>query len=229
MWPEHVIGPTGEQLGRLMAEEDRVARALAASLQRARAELARSGSGDAELADRIAATLLADQQMLVGAAQQAAWDQAALWMEANPDQMASLGPARPPAFSWPVPGATITQGFGPTDLAIEPARAGYPHFHTGLDLAAGLGSPVLAADGGMVAAVDTGITGYGTYVVIAHAGGLVTLYGHLLQPLVGVGERVVRGQPVGLLGSSGSSTGPHCHFEVRLADRPVDPLPLIQG
>ena len=81
----------------------------------------------------------------------------------------------------------------------------------------------------MMAAVDTGTTGYGTYVVIAHAGGLVTLYGHLLQPLVGVGERVVRGQPVGLLGSSGSSTGPHCHFEVRLADRPVDSLPLIQG
>lgn len=218
-----------EQLGRLMVEEDRVARALAASLQRTRAELARSPSGDAELADRIAGALLADQQSLVAAAQQAAWDQAALWMEANPDQMASLGPARPPAFAWPVPRATITQGFGPTDLAIEPAGTGYPHFQTGLDLAADLGTPVLAADRGMVAAVDSSTSGYGTYVVIAHAGGLVTLYGHLLQPLVGVGDRVERGQPVGLLGSTGSSTGPHCHFEVRLADHPVDPLPLIQG
>ena len=128
-----------------------------------------------------------------------------------------------------MPGATITQGFGPTDLEIEPPGAGYPHFHTGLDLAADPGTPVLAADGGMVATVGTGTSGYGTYVVIAHAGGLVTLYGHLLQPLVEVGERVERGQPVGLLGSTGSSTGPHCHFEVRLADRPVDPLPLIQG
>src|SRR5262249_6104533 len=136
---------------------------------------------------------------------------------------------RPPAFSWPVPGATITQGFGPTDLEIEPAGAGYPHFHTGLDLAADPGTPVLAADGGMVDTVGTGTSGYGTYVVIAQGSGLVTLSAHLWQPLVEAGGRVGRGQPVGLLGSTGSSTGPHCHFEVRLADQPVDPLPLIQG
>jgi murein DD-endopeptidase MepM/ murein hydrolase activator NlpD len=150
-------------------------------------------------------------------------------MEANPGQMAALGPVRPPAFAWPVPDATITQGFGPTDLAIEPAFGGYAHFHTGLDLAAPLGTPVLAAEGGMVAAVASGTTGYGTYVVIGHAGELTTLYGHLLQPLVSAGERVARGQPIGLLGSTGNSTGPHCHFEVRSADRPVDPLPLIRG
>jgi len=60
----------------------------------------------------------------------------------------------------------------------------------------------------MVATVGTGTSGYGTYVVIAHGGGLVTLYGHLLQPLVEVAERVERGQPVGLLGSTGSSTSP---------------------
>src|SRR5262249_57419714 len=114
--------------GRLMAEEARVASALTAALQRTRAELARSPALDPELADRIAGGLLADQQMLVGAAKQAAWDQAALWIEAHPDQMASLCPAPPPAFSWPVPGATITHGFGPTDLVIEPPPARHPPF-----------------------------------------------------------------------------------------------------
>lgn len=217
-----------ERLQRLMTEESRAASALAGSIQRTRAELGRSRP-DAAMADRIARALLAEQAGLVAAAQQAAWDQAALWMEANPDQMAALGPARPPAFSWPVPDAKITQGFGPTDLAIEPTYGGYAHFHTGLDLAQALGTPVLAADEGMVAAVDSSATGYGTYVVVGHAGGMSTLYGHLLRPLVEVGERVARGQPIGLLGSTGNSTGPHCHFEVRMGDRPVDPLPLLRG
>jgi len=151
-------------------------------------------------------------------------------MEANPAQVALLGAARPPTLGWPVPGAAITQGFGPTDLAIEPPFGGYSHFHTGIDLAAPLGTPVLAAADGTVAATGTGTTGYGTYVVIAHAGGLTTLSGDLLQPLAAVGERVVRGQPIGLLGSTGASTGPHCHFEVRAAGgQPVDPLPLLNG
>jgi murein DD-endopeptidase MepM/ murein hydrolase activator NlpD len=217
-----------DRLRQLMVEESRVATALAASIRRTRTALAGGGPTDpAELA-RLEQQLLADQAALIAAAQLAAWDQAALWMEANPDAMASLGPAKAPALSWPVPGAPITQPFGPTDLTIEPPYGGYPHFHTGLDLGAEQGTPALAADDAMVAASDSSPTGYGTYVVLAHAGGLTTLYGHLLQPLVGVGQRVSRGQPIGLVGSTGNSTGPHLHFEVRLADKPVDPQPLLR-
>ena len=218
-----------DRLRALMVEQDRVSVALAASIRRTRAELNGGRPADPAVAASLEEQLLADQAALIAAAQQAAWDQAALWIEANPDAMASLGPARPPAFSWPVPDATISQPFGPTDLAIEPPYGGYAHFHTGLDLAAPQGTPVLAADDGMVAASDSSPTGYGTYVVLGHAGGLTTLYGHLLQPLVRVGDRVARGQPIGLVGSTGNSTGPHLHFEVRMSDRPVDPQPLLVG
>jgi murein DD-endopeptidase MepM/ murein hydrolase activator NlpD len=218
-----------DHLQGLMAEEDGVGAALGLSIGRTRAELGRSAPADPALTARLERQLLADQATLIAEAQQVAWDQAAVWIGANPAAMASLGPAQPADLSWPVPGATLTQPFEPTDLAIEPPYGGYPHFHTGIDLAAPLGTPVLAAAEGMVAAVASGTTGYGTYVVLAHAGGLTTLYGHLLEARVAAGERVARGQPIGLLGSTGNSTGPHCHFEVRKADRPVDPLPLLRG
>ncbi len=79
----------------------------------------------------------------------------------------------------------------------------------------------------MVALVGSMTTGYGTYVVIAHAGGFDTLYGHLSTALVKVGQSVTQGTVVGLEGSSGSSTGPHLHFELRINQRPVDPTPYL--
>jgi murein DD-endopeptidase MepM/ murein hydrolase activator NlpD len=86
---------------------------------------------------------------------------------------------------------------------------------------------VLAADDGVVALVGTGMTGYGNYVVIAHAGGLDTLYGHLSAALVKPGQTVTQGTVVGLEGSTGNSTGPHLHFELRIGGRPVDPTPYL--
>ena len=131
------------------------------------------------------------------------------------------------SLSWPMVSFTITQPFGPTSVTLEPAYGRYKHFHTGVDIAAPLGATVMAAADGLVVAVGHGNTGYGNYVVIAHGGGIATLYGHLLQTNVRVGDRVIRGQMIGLEGSTGFSTGPHVHFELRLNDQVVDPMPYL--
>jgi murein DD-endopeptidase MepM/ murein hydrolase activator NlpD len=134
---------------------------------------------------------------------------------------------------WPIPHATITQGFGPTPYVFEAAYAGFPHFHTGIDLAVPLGTPVFAAADGVVMLArqmaDSGglLVGYGNYVIIQHDAGLKTLYGHLLTIGVKEGDVVHRGQLVGLVGSTGNSTGPHTHFEVRIENSPVDPMQML--
>ena len=134
---------------------------------------------------------------------------------------------------WPIPHATISQGFGPTPYLFEPAFAGFAHFHTGLDLAVPLGTPVFAAaDGAVVLARpmtdSTGnVVGYGNYIVIQHDANLRTLYGHLMTIGVKEGDIVKRGQLIGLVGATGNSTGPHTHFEVRLDQSPIDPMNLL--
>lgn len=131
-------------------------------------------------------------------------------------------------MNWPIPDAEVTQGFGPSPYSIEPAVGGYAHFHTGIDLEGPPRALVLAAAGGVVteviASVETGPRGgYGTYVVINHGRGLTTLYGHLASTLVHKGQSVRQGQAIGRQGSTGNSTGPHLHFEVRVNGAPVDP------
>jgi murein DD-endopeptidase MepM/ murein hydrolase activator NlpD len=134
---------------------------------------------------------------------------------------------------WPIPHATITQGFGPTPYVFEAAYAGFPHFHTGIDLAVPLGTPVFAAADGVVVLArpmtDAAglLVGYGNYVIIQHDAGLKTLYGHLLAIGVKEGDVVHRGQLIGLVGSTGNSTGPHTHFEVRVDNSPVDPTQML--
>jgi murein DD-endopeptidase MepM/ murein hydrolase activator NlpD len=131
------------------------------------------------------------------------------------------------ALSWPMAHFTITQAFGPSNVVLEPPFGPYKHFHTGIDLAAPLGTPVMAAADGLVVAVGHSSIGYGNYVVIAHGAGIATLYGHLLQANANVGDRVGRGQLIGLEGSSGLSTGPHVHFELRVNDLAIDPMPYL--
>ena len=130
----------------------------------------------------------------------------------------------------------VTQGFGPTPYTFElPFVDGgvyYAHFHTGIDIAVPAGTPIRAAAEGTVVLATTNIAGgvpvgYGTYVLIAHGGGEYTLYGHLSSLGVRAGQRVAAGQVIGLAGTTGNSTGPHLHFEVRYGTRPVDPLPLL--
>jgi murein DD-endopeptidase MepM/ murein hydrolase activator NlpD len=137
-------------------------------------------------------------------------------------------------WKWPMDGV-ITQGFGCTSYPFEPYEPSCPskHFHSGLDLAADYGTPVHAADGGIVhnftmgCSWGGGLCGYGRYVVIVHAGGFITLYGHLSGWAVGEGVQVDKDTIVGYEGSTGNSTGPHLHFEMDLAGMPVDPLAYL--
>jgi murein DD-endopeptidase MepM/ murein hydrolase activator NlpD len=156
---------------------------------------------------------------------------------AQADFAAAGGTAAPAAghLLWPC-GGPITQPFGPTSYSFEfpyvYQGVSYPHFHTGLDIGVGLGTPVSAAADGVVVLAGTNVVGgrvvgYGTYVVVAHGGGLYTLYGHLSKLGVAAGDHVRAGQVLGLSGSTGNSTGPHLHFEVRLGSDPVDPAPYL--
>ncbi len=132
------------------------------------------------------------------------------------------------ALALPVRQATLTQPFGCTALEIEPWSDACPshHFHSGVDLAAPMDTPVYAACAG-TALVQRERGGYGLYLVVARDTKLSTLYAHLDFPLVRTGDQVGAGQLIALMGSTGNSTGPHLHFEVRIAGVPVDPLPLL--
>lgn len=130
-------------------------------------------------------------------------------------------------LAWPMTKFQITQPFGPSDVALEPPLGPYKHFHYGVDIAAPLGTPVMAAADGVVVAVGHTRVGYGNYVIIGHGGGIATLYGHLLDTTVKAGDFVARGQQIGHEGSTGLSTGPHVHFELRLNDQVVNPMPYL--
>ena len=130
-------------------------------------------------------------------------------------------------LSWPMSHFTITQPFGPSNVLLEPPYGPYKHFHTGIDIATTLGTPVTAAADGLVVVVGHSSVGYGTYVVIGHGGGIATLYAHLMSANVQVGQIVARGQVIGHEGSTGFSTGPHVHFELRVNDQVIDPMPYL--
>ena len=176
------------------------------------------------------ATLLESQEQdLIAQSNQAAWNQAhvgvglALVTHMLPSGVTVAGLV----LSWPMAGGRVTQPFGPSDLLLEPPLGPYKHFHTGIDIAAPFGTTVTAAAAGVVVAVGHTNVGYGNYVVIGHGDGIMTLYGHLLETDVLVGDTVARGQRVGLEGSTGWSTGPHVHFELRVNDSVVDPMPYL--
>ena len=115
--------------------------------------------------------------------------------------------------------AEISQDYGET--ITNPAG------HTGIDYALYYGTPVLAAAEGTVRAVQNQANGYGLHIILDHPTGLTTLYAHLSEVTVKAGEKVQSGEVIGLSGSSGNSTGPHLHFEVRVGEKTIDPKAVL--
>jgi murein DD-endopeptidase MepM/ murein hydrolase activator NlpD len=136
----------------------------------------------------------------------------------------ALADAGSGSFVKPVRGAWLSQGFGCTGLAFEPVDRACPggHWHSGIDLACARGTPVLATLSG-IAHVINSATGYGLHVVIDHGGGLSSWYGHLDRALVADGAYISAGALIGSVGSTGNSTGPHLHFEIRRDGVAEDP------
>ncbi|MEY9965260.1 murein DD-endopeptidase MepM/ murein hydrolase activator NlpD [Streptacidiphilus sp. MAP12-16] len=136
-------------------------------------------------------------------------------------------PARPAAPSWyaPAPGAAISQPFGVPDSEYA---AGY---HTGVDFAVDVGTPLLAVGSAVVETARYG-GAYGRMVVLRLLGGQFALYAHMSVIRVGEGQPVTAGQCVGLSGNTGNTTGPHLHFEIRTIDEygaVVDPIRYLSA
>ncbi len=129
-------------------------------------------------------------------------------------------------YIWPIKDSfTITDGFGARNMAESP-------YHYGIDLAVSSGTPIYAADGGVVITANANVhaSSYGYYVLIRHDNGQETLYAHMRsEPLVSVGERVYQGQQIGEVGMTGLATGPHLHFEIRINGDKVNPIRYLPG
>ncbi len=126
-------------------------------------------------------------------------------------------------LSWPLNTGRVVGWFGPR----------WNSFHDGIDVAAPSGTPVYAAHDGQVVYSNDDLTGYGKLIILKHQSGLVSIYGHNRRLLVTEGQRVRRGAKIAEVGSTGRSSGPHLHFEVRLKNKrgayvAVDPLPLLE-
>jgi murein DD-endopeptidase MepM/ murein hydrolase activator NlpD len=126
-----------------------------------------------------------------------------------------------------------TTGYGGAGVWVNPVQGsyrvttGYYGYHPGIDLAGAEGTPIAAADSGVVIFAGWNNWGYGNLVVLDHGNGWVTLYGHLSSVGVGCGQSVSRGQYIGAMGNTGNSSGPHLHFEMHWNRVPDNPLNSI--
>ena len=128
-------------------------------------------------------------------------------------------------FIWPVPDFTLlTSRFG---YRMHPIL-GYERFHAGVDIGAKAGDTIIASDGGTVAVAEYSDS-YGNYVLINHGNGYTTLYAHMSSMAVEAGQAVEHGDTLGYVGSTGWSTGPHLHFEIRYNDEKTDPEAYFTG
>jgi murein DD-endopeptidase MepM/ murein hydrolase activator NlpD len=136
----------------------------------------------------------------------------------NKEQLLACTPAIQPVSNKDL--SRIASGFG---YRIDPVYK-TTRFHAGLDFAAPIGTPIYAtADGKIEVAGNTG-NGYGIHVLIEHGFGYETLYGHMVKVKVRSGQKIKRGEVIGWVGSTGKSTGPHCHYEVYKNGIHVDPV-----
>lgn len=182
--------------GELLASQDRLAGAKAS---KGRALTATKDQIEAEVAE--------------AEALRAASAEIAAKLRASSSSPPPGAPATAPGgLAWPVSGP-ITSPFGPR----------WGRMHEGIDFGVGSGTPIHAAAPGVVTYCGW-MSGYGNFTIVEHGGGLATTYAHQSSIAVSCGQQVSQGQVIGYVGSTGHSTGPHLHFEVRVNGAPVDPL-----
>lgn len=126
-------------------------------------------------------------------------------------------------FAEPVPGHAINSKFGMRRLGGEPGV----RQHKGVDIAAPKGTSVFASAEGRVLRIGYDAGGYGNFIELSHPNGMTTLYGHLSRVDVASGDQIATGGRIGLVGSTGYSTGPHLHFEVRRGGAQVNPTKVM--
>ena len=237
-----------DTLAQESAHEQDLITQLGAQATAATRELHAIDTQDAAVAEQVAALRIEQLDRTIADAEQAAWDQAQYYLQHNltglpeyavpsadpaqqPGQPGQPGQSPAPPGSkpllWPAPGSQVSQLFGPSVNAFEPPAFGFAHFHTGIDMAAPTGTHIYAAAAGIVVSAAQGSTGYGNHIIIASDKHVLCLYGHLEVLLVKPGDTVTQGQLIGLMGSTGNSTGSHLHFEVRVDKTPIDPAPLL--
>ena len=137
------------------------------------------------------------------------------------DEVTTVGVKERPLYIWPVEGR-VSSHFGPRNIS------GGSKNHKGVDIAVSKGTEVMAARAGTV--IWSGWNGgYGYLVKIEHEDGSVTYYGHNSELIAQVGDEVEQGDVIALSGSTGQSTGPHCHFEIRIDGTPVDPEDYLEA
>jgi murein DD-endopeptidase MepM/ murein hydrolase activator NlpD len=124
-----------------------------------------------------------------------------------------------PGFRWPARGRIIA-GFGPSPNGLQ---------NDGINLAVPEGTPIKAADDGVVAYAGNELKGYGNLVLVRHSNGFVTAYAHASEILVKRGETVKRGEVIARSGQTGNVTSPQLHFEIRKGSTPVDPAQFLNG
>jgi len=140
--------------------------------------------------------------------------------EAQPNAVKTAEPAGSlPSFRWPVRGRIIA-GFGPKPNGLQ---------NDGINLAVPEGTPVKAAEDGVVAYAGNELKGYGNLVLVRHSNGFVTAYAHASEILVKRGDAVKRGQVIAKSGQTGNVTSPQLHFEIRKGSTPVDPAQFLNG
>ncbi|MET0240509.1 MAG: M23 family metallopeptidase [Sphingobium sp.] len=137
---------------------------------------------------------------------------------ANPAPTAAI-PSRKP-----VEDIRLTSNFGVRDDPFN----GRHRMHQGIDIPGAIGTPIYATADGVVSRAEWA-NGYGNLVEVNHGNGLQTRYGHMSKLIAQPNQRVVRGQLIGLMGSTGRSTGSHLHYEVRIAGAAVNPVPYLEG
>jgi murein DD-endopeptidase MepM/ murein hydrolase activator NlpD len=202
------------------------AQARAATLQRyqrAAAEVRRLGLNPARFHQASATGAMGGPYEPVTAASNADPDYRALFMSwRRLDQLEHGVVAIPTGH--PVNTANFTSGFG---VRSDPFRR-HAAMHAGVDLAGPMGTPVYATADGIVERSEYNRGGYGNLIEINHGEGIETRYGHLSRRIAQAGQRVHRGDLIGLMGSTGRSTGSHLHYEVRIDGHAVNPIPFLE-